>query len=85
MRQILARHHHWVEGATITESYDTNDDTIRRFTATIRGWRNFLIYEGKVQRHTVEAVKNRVQTVRDSIDMGNESIFYRSVALNGKG
>ncbi|GAH70952.1 unnamed protein product, partial [marine sediment metagenome] len=44
MSKILARHR-WVVGATITESLVDEDRNIRRFTATIRGWRNFKIYE----------------------------------------
>lgn len=78
--KILARHHNWVAGATITESCNV-DDTIRRFTATIRGWRNFLIYEGKIDKYTAGYVIAKVRGVRDSIDEGDDSIFYQSVQL----
>jgi len=40
MSKIIARHR-WVAGATITESLVDEDRNIKRFTATIRGWRNF--------------------------------------------
>ena len=44
--KIIARHK-WVMGATITESYlDDPAVNLRRFTATIRGWRNWKMYEG---------------------------------------
>ena len=43
--KILARHK-WTYGATITESVEREEGKIRRFTATIRGFQNWLLYEG---------------------------------------
>lgn len=71
--RILARHK-WVSGATITESV-SGDGTIRRFTATIRGWRNFKIFEGKLQYNTSKLVRAKVSEIRDRIDAGDESVF----------
>ena len=73
--KIIGRHK-WVEGATITESYDEADDSKRRFTATIRGWRNWKIYEGKTYDDTTKFVRAMVTHLRDRIDAGDETVFY---------
>ena len=76
--KIVGRHN-WVSGAVITESYDDSkerlDYTYRRFTATIRGWRNFLIYEGELKEGVTTKVRKRVIEIRDRIDKGDESVF----------
>ena len=72
--KIIGRHK-WVEGATITESYDETDDTKRRFTATIRGFRNWKIYEGKLQDDTTGFVRLKVIHLRDRIDANDEAVF----------
>ncbi len=76
--KVIGRHK-WVSGATITESYDTSKErlgyTYRRFTATIRGWRNFLIYEGELKEEVTKKVIKRVKELRDRIDKGDESVF----------
>lgn len=41
--RIIARHKN-IKGCTITESVEGE---VRRFTATVLGWQNFKIYEGK--------------------------------------
>ena len=79
--KILARHR-WVSGATITESELIEDDPIsagtfyRRFTATIRGWRGFRIFEGRLYPNVVKDVKAKVVEIRDRIDAGDETVFY---------
>ena len=78
--KIIAKHK-WVVGATITESYDETDDSYRCFTATIRGWRNWKIYEGRVDGDTSSWVIVRVKEIRDRIDTGDESVFYEVVSL----
>lgn len=78
--KILARHKDWVAGCTITESYNIHDDSLRRFTATIRGWRGFLIYEGKVTIGGV-AIQEKVREIRDKIDSGDEQVFYKDVSI----
>ena len=76
--KVIGRHK-WVSGATITESYDESKETkghsYRRFTATIRGWRNFLIYEGVLKDGVTKKVIKRVKELRDRIDSGDESVF----------
>ncbi len=77
--KILARHK-WVLGAVITESVDEKREgykniSYRRFTATIRGFRNWKIYEGYITEHTAYRVKKMVEKIRDYIDKGDESIF----------
>ena len=74
--KIIARHK-WVAGATITESYNTDDDRLRRFTATIRGYQNWKLgeYRGPVD---TKAIIARVKAIRDRIDSGDESVFYES-------
>jgi len=76
--QILARHK-WIADATITESRNITksniDKAYRRFTATIRGWRNFRIYEGYLKSDTAQNVMDKVREIRDRIDQGDESVF----------
>lgn len=76
--KILARHE-WVAGAKITES-GWRDGTlsgplIHRFTATIRGYQNWKIYQGIPTPDAVDFVIDRVKNVRDRIDAGDESVF----------
>ncbi len=77
--KVIGRHK-WVSGATITESYDESKERLgysyRRFTATVRGWRNFLIYEGKMKGGETKQVVKRVKEIRDRIDRGDESVFH---------
>ena len=73
--KIIGRHK-WVSGALITESYDEDNDSFRRFTATIRGFRNWHIYEGKLTDNTTKVVIAIVKHIRDRIDTGDEQIFY---------
>ena len=77
--RILARHKRWVAGATITESI-SEDSLTRRFTATIRGWQKFLIYEGELYEQDnseaiVEEIVATVKMIRDRIDNGDDSVF----------
>jgi hypothetical protein len=71
--RILARHKR-VDGATITESV-SEDGTIRRYTATIRGWRAWKIYEGR--DCNLRDVIAKAREIRDRIDSGDESVFQR--------
>ena len=78
--KIIARHKKVIAGAVITESCN-DDDTVHRYTATIRGWRNWVIYEGKVDRDTFGWVVQRVREIRDRIDEGDDRVFIESVSL----
>jgi len=66
---ILARHK-WVVGALITESVN-DDDSARRYTATVRGYRNWRIFEGS-NPNSVEIVIRVVRAIRDQIDADGE-------------
>jgi len=77
MSKILARHR-WVAGATITESLVDEDRNIKRFTATIRGWRNFKIYEGKGNNIDTDFIVSKVKKIRDRIDAGDETVFQKA-------
>jgi hypothetical protein len=70
--KIIARHK-WVSGAVIAES--VTDENIRRFTATIRGWRNWKIWEGKGEKVETQSIINQVMAIRDRIDAKDESVF----------
>ncbi len=76
--KILARHK-WLVDCTITESCDNTKDTetqvYRRFTATIRGWRNWRIFEGLVTPDTTQFVIDKVKSIRKRIDENDESVF----------
>ncbi len=76
--KILARHK-WLIGCTITESVDDKKSTTtkdyRSFTATIRGWRNWLIFEGLVDSNTTNFVIDKVKSIRKRIDENDKSVF----------
>jgi hypothetical protein len=71
--RLLARHTRWVAGATISEF--ANDENSRRFTATIRGWQKWLIWEGSEVPVPVEAIRAKVREIMSRIDAGDESVF----------
>ncbi len=84
--KILARHK-WLVGCTITESCDTAKSAkgkmaYRRFTATIRGWRNFVIYEGYCFVGMDRKIKEKVCEIRDKIDAGDESAFSENCRIS---
>lgn len=77
--KILARHK-WVPGAVITESSKIDsDDGYRRFTATIRGYRQWHIWQGatahQAMKPRVEEITRCVVTIRDRIDANDETVF----------
>lgn len=78
--KIIARHR-WVAGATITESYDTENDTHRRFTATIDGYQNFKIYDGSLIPDISRKVISQVEAIRERIRNGDENVFHENTLL----
>ena len=72
--QILGKHHNLV-GVTITESVNSNDDTQRRFTATIRGFRNWRLVAGSGDINLLLYAIEKARTIRDKIDAGDETVF----------
>ena len=85
--KIMARHK-WLVGCTITESHDetksTSDKAYCRFTATIRGWRKFVIYEGFCFAGIAEDIKKKVREIRDKIDAGDDSVFSEECRITNK-
>ena len=81
--KIIARHKNWVVGATICESVDDEDTTFRRFVATINGWRNFKIYEGFLfdNEKMVRAIIRRVQSIKERIEKGDDSVFKEDTRI----
>lgn len=77
--RILARHYNWVFGETITESIQRGetfeDESIRRFTATIRKWQGWKIYQGPTGPDVISYVIATVRAIRDRIDAGDEAVF----------
>ena len=82
--KVLARHTRWIAGATITESVPVKNlpglsPHEHRFTATIRGYRNWRIWQGNVaflgNDAVVRLVREKVANLRDRIDAGDESVF----------
>ncbi|GFN32541.1 hypothetical protein [Paenibacillus xylaniclasticus] len=80
---VISRHK-WVAGAVITESYNENNSNVRRFTATIRGWRNFKIFEGEARPNIRQEVMNKVVEIRDRIDSGDETVFEEDTIIKDK-
>ncbi len=82
--KILARHKKWVEGATITESYDEGKE-LTRFTATIRGFRNWKIWQGNFDDNDkiVCFITEKVIKIKSRIDVGDESVFYEVNEYDG--
>ena len=74
--KIIGRHRDRV-GICITESYDEKKegDSYRRFTATIRGWRNWKLYEGYMFEGIFEKVVEKAIEIRDLIDSNDPDIF----------
>lgn len=74
--RVIARNRRWVGGATITESVNA-DDGRRRFTATIRGWRGWRLWEGPAGQQELPQIIERAREIRDRIDAGDESVFQK--------
>ena len=73
--RIIARHQ-WVAGAKITESISAADNAVRRFTATIRGWQNWKIYQGDTRSlYVLDWIIHTVRSIRERIDAGDETVF----------
>lgn len=72
--KIIAKHKP-LSGVIITESYKENELNYRRFTATIRGFRNWKLFEGITKNDTFEKVINKAEEIRNKIDNKDEEIF----------
>lgn len=72
--KVLAKHK-WVAGCTITESVNLVNDNTRRYTATIRGWKNFVIYEGDPSKIDTQEIVNKVKEIRNTMDRNENEAF----------
>lgn len=72
--RLLGRKTRWVSGATVSEYI--NDENVRRFTATIRGWNGWFLWEGDGRIVPLDSIINKVREIRDRIDSGDESVFF---------
>ena len=71
--RIVARHKP-MDGVMISES--VRDDNARRFVATIRGWRNWLLYDGRPNLPIpLDLILQKAREIRDRIDSNDESVF----------
>lgn len=73
--EVIGRHK-WVVGAIISESVSA--DGRRRFTATILGYQNWRIWQGKVTdnwSHVLATVMAKVVGFRERIKAGDDSVF----------
>lgn len=86
--KIIQRNKGWVAKATVVESYNSENDN-RRFTATICGFQNWLIYEGPVLPGVAAAVVIKVREIRNLIEAGDKGIFKQKgpflKSLEGQG
>jgi len=71
--RLLARDAGWVAGATVSEH--VNDDNTRRFTATIRGWQKWFLWEGDGRETPLDALIAKVREIRDRIDANDDTVF----------
>jgi len=80
--KVLARHRNWVVGATITELV-SEDGALRRFVATIRGFRNWpiLVCPSVDACSWMPLVQGHVISLRDRIDANDDSVFNQSPEL----
>ena len=76
-RWRLVAKHKWVTGASIWESCPVGDsaEPVRSFTATVRGFRNWKIYRGKVTPAMLAYVIERVTDIRERIDGDEDSVW----------
>lgn len=72
---VVARHR-WLVGCKITESQSGNPPRVR-FTATIRGWRGWTLYEGHYHPGLTDMIIDLAGAIRDRIDTGDETVFHK--------
>lgn len=80
--KVIGRHR-WVPGATITETIDEATNT-RRFTATIRGYQNWKLYEGQLYPEIAEDLIKKVEEIENRIDSGDKEIFNEKTLIKPK-
>lgn len=68
--KIIGRHK-WIVGTVVTESVN-DDDSERRYTATVRGYRNWKLFEGELFPCYLQLIIRVVRAIRDQIDEDGE-------------
>ena len=83
--KILARHKY--PGITISESgngEEIDGISIRKLIATIRGFRNWKIYEGKICPVIFLRAIGKATEIGNRIDNGDESVFTEDVSIKSE-
>lgn len=82
--KLLGRNNKVVAGASISEMiYSSSDGLNRRYVATINGWRGWYIAQGYPGRNfAFDQVVERVKSIRDRIEAGDESVFHENVSIH---
>lgn len=78
MWKVISRNKRWVSGCTITESYDPDDSSsprLARFTATVEGFQNFKIFEGRLYDGCGKDVVDCVRVIQTRILAGDDAVF----------
>ena len=74
--------HNWACGCKIYESHKEDENGFFvRFTATILGWKNWKLYEGKIYVGLPQDVLNKVIEIRDRIENGDEAVFEENCEI----
>lgn len=74
--RLLGRKTKWVSGVTFSEYI--NDENTVRFTATIRGWQGWFLWQGNGRYTPLGLIIEKAREIRDRIDSGDESVFELS-------
>ena len=79
--RVLARHK-WVAGAVIAESVN-DDSTRKRFTATIRGFRGWQLWEGGYgeAQDVAQVIADKVRELVARVDADDEAVFTENVRI----
>lgn len=81
---ILARPKNWVRNATISESV-WEDGELRRFNATICGYRNWRLWIGRLgpdgsTAEVLKKVRAKATAIRDRIEANDALVFWEDQA-----
>lgn len=72
-------HTSWAKDCRISESVQIvrgDSTTVRRFTATICGYQNFLLWQGDIYTPGyIDRVKEAATSIRDRIERRDETVF----------
>jgi hypothetical protein len=63
------------EGIRITELYDIDNESYRRFIAIIDGWEGWKMFEGIIETNTLTNVINKTIEIQEKIRSGKDEVF----------